>query len=359
VRVHQIGFGVIPGDAITNHMVEIDKRLKAWGFETAMYAQHIALEMAGLARPDYEYVAHLREPQHLLIYHYGLYSPSVRYFQATRGRRLLIYHNITPARYYRGWSREQEMLCEVGRRMLPALSGCDLALGDSEFNRCELVESGFDPDRTGVLPVFLSQADLEGIPVNQSLLRRLRDQGVVNFLSVGRIVPSKAIEDLIRIFYVYQHAINPKSHLYLVGSRYVETYDRQLDTLVDALGLQDSVHFTGLVSLSDLKTYYQAAHLYLHASHHEGFCVPLLESMYFGVPILARKAAAVPETLGAAGVLFTKLQYAEIAEMADLMVSDHGLREQVIRTQQERLLQLGPSQAEAALQQALARLGLL
>lgn len=321
MKVHQIGFGVVPGDAITNHMVEIDRRLRAWGFETAMYAQHIAPELADIARPDYEYVAHLHEPQHLLIYHYGLYSPSVRYFQASQGRRILVYHNITPACYYRGWSREQELLCEVGRRTLPGLSECDLALGDSEFNRRELVESGFDPERTAVLPIFLSQGDLDRTPVNQTLLRQLRGHGGINFLFVGRIVPSKAIEDLLRIFSVYHRAINPQSRLYLVGSRYVETYDRQLDALVDALDLQDSVRFTGLVSLSDLRTYYQAADLYLHASRHEGFCVPLLESMHFGIPILARKAAAVPETLGGAGVLFTRLQYAEIAEMAGLLVS--------------------------------------
>jgi glycosyltransferase involved in cell wall biosynthesis len=234
-----------------------------------------------------------------------------------------------------------------------------LALGDSEFNRRELVESGFDPERTAVLPIFLSQGDLDRTPVNQTLLRQLRGHGGVNFLFVGRIVPSKAIEDLLRIFSVYHRAINPQSRLYLVGSRYVETYDRQLDALVDALDLQDGVRFTGLVSLSDLRTYYQAADLYLHASRHEGFCVPLLESMHFGIPILARKAAAVPETLGGAGVLFTRLQYAEIAEMAGLLVSDDGLRRQIIRKQKERLLQLGPEQAEAALRQALARLELL
>jgi glycosyltransferase involved in cell wall biosynthesis len=232
-------------------------------------------------------------------------------------------------------------------------------LGDSEFNRRELVESGFASERTAILPVFLSQDDLGKIPINQTLLQQLRGNASVNLLFVGRIVPSKAIEDLVRIFYVYHRAINPQSRLYLVGSRYVESYDRQLDILVDALGLGDSVRFTGLVSLSDLRTYYQAADLYLHASRHEGFCVPLVESMYFGVPILARKAAAVPETLGGAGVLFTQLRYAEIAEMADLLISDDGLRQRIIHRQKERLLQLGPEQAEAALRQELARLELL
>ena len=132
-------------------------------------------------------------------------------------------------------------------------------------------------------------------------LQQLRADGTVNFLSVGRIVPNKAVEDVIRIFYLYHRYINPRSHMFLVGSRYLPTYDAQIDGLVEALGLSESVTLTGRVPLSDLKAYYQAAHLYLTTSHHEGFCVPLLESMYFGVPIIARKAAAVPESTGDGG----------------------------------------------------------
>jgi glycosyltransferase involved in cell wall biosynthesis len=359
VRVHQLTFGMIPGDAISNHVVEIDRRLRSWGLQTATYAQHIAPEMAGCARPDYEYVTHLHAPDDLLIYHYGLYSPSVRYFQASRGRRILVYHNITPACYFRGWSRGQELLCDVGRRTLPSLLDCDLALGDSDFNRQELVDLGFDPGRSGVLPVFFSQQAFETVPANRTLLEQLQEHGGANFLSVGRIVPNKAVEDVIRIFAVYRRAIDPQAHLYLVGSRYLAAYDEALDALVEALHLQDSVVFAGLVSLSDLKTYYQAADLYLHASYHEGFCVPLLESMYFGVPILARKAAAVPETLGEAGVLFTRLGHREVAEIAHLLVDDQSLRAQVIARQRERLQDFGPLRVEARLREILARIDIL
>jgi hypothetical protein len=101
VRIHQIHFGLIPGDAISNHLLEIDRRLRAWSFETAIFAQHIAPQMARYARPDDEYLTHLQEPDDLLIYHYGIYSPNVLCFQATRARRILVYHNITPAHYFR------------------------------------------------------------------------------------------------------------------------------------------------------------------------------------------------------------------------------------------------------------------
>ena len=359
MRVHQMHFGFIPGDAISNHMLEIDARLRAWGFESHIYAQHIAPEMQDRARPDYDYLAYLHSTDDLLIYHYGLYSPTVRYFQATRARRMLVYHNITPARYYRGWNRELELLCDVGRRTLPSLRDCDLALGDSEFNRRELIAAGFDESRSDVLPIFLAQARFEVLPLNRPLLDQLRAKDAVNILAVGRIAPNKAIEDVIRIFAVYHRAINPHSRLLLVGSRYLPRYDAALDALVADLGLEGAVTFAGLVSDADLKTYYQAADLYLHASQHEGFCVPLIESMYFDLPILARKAGAVPETLGQAGVLFTRLGYEQAAEMAHLLISDPDLRAQVVARQRERLQDFSPARVEAKLRDILARLHLL
>jgi glycosyltransferase involved in cell wall biosynthesis len=359
VRVHQINFGLIPGDAISNHVLEIDRRLRHWGLETTIFAQNIAPQFARRARPDREYLAHLHASADLLIYHYGIYSSSVRYFQATTNRRILIYHNITPARFFRGWDRQQELLCDLGRRTLPSLTDCDVALGDSDFDRRELVELGIPAQKTGVLPIFLRQDHFETLAVVDDLLTNLRQADTVNFLTVGRVAPNKAIEDVIQIFATYHRAINPRSRLYIVGSRYLPLYDAALEALVARLGLENAVVFPGLVTDAELKTYYRAADLYLHASYHEGFCVPLLESMYFGVPILARRAAAVPETLGTAGILFTRLGYEEIAEMAHLLTNDKALRAQVVRRQRERLQKFAPARVEAKLWDVLAQFEIL
>ncbi|MBN1138387.1 MAG: glycosyltransferase [Anaerolineae bacterium] len=361
MRAYQLNFVVAPGDAMTNHMLEIDDWLRNCGFETAMFARYIAPELAGRVRPDHEYLAGpfgAHAPDDLLIYHYGAYGPSARYFQLARGRRVLIYHNITPAHYYRGWSREMELRCEVGRRTLPTLTGCDLALGVSDFNRQELVAAGFPEKRTGVLPLFSRQSHLEALPIDQRLWKELRETGAVNLLTVGRLVPNKAIEDVIRIFYVYHRAINRCSRLYIVGPHHLPEYASALQALAASLGLGDAVQFTSFVSDAELKAYYQAADLYLVASHHEGFCIPLVESMYFGVPILARKAAAVPETLGDAGVLFDRLGYAEAAEMAHLLLTDQELRARVIAKQRERLQAMTPVRVEARFRSILARLGI-
>lgn len=359
MRAHQICVATTPGDAIANQVLEIGARLRTWGFETYIYAQHIAPEMVGRVRPDHEYLPYLHAEDDLLIYHYGLYTPSVRYFQAARGRRVFMYHNITPGSYFHGWSRELELLCDIGRRTLPSLTGCDLAVGDSEYNRQELVAAGFLEEKTAVLPLFSQQSLFETVPVDRDLLEQLRVEGTVNLMTVGRVAPNKAIEDVIRIFYVYQRTINPRSRLYIVGPHHVPDYSAALETLVADLGLGDAVRFPGRALGGTLKAYYQAADLYLCASYHEGLCVPLVESMYFGLPILARKAAAVPETLGGAGVLFTRLGHAEAAEMAHLLLTDQALRAQVISRQQERLQQLAPFRTEMRLRHILARLGIL
>lgn len=351
-------YGMMMGDAISNHVLEIDARLRTWGFDTALYAQHIAPEMRGRVQPDSHFAAYLDATDDLLIYHYSIYSPNLRLCRAARGRRLVIYHNITPPEFFRGWDDEQAQACELGRQALQTLNECDLALGDSEFNRQELIAAGFQPDRTGVLPIFWSPRQIEPSSHTDLLRATLRESEIVNWLTVGRVVPNKRLEDVIRLFAVYQRAINPQSRLYIVGSRYIRSYDAALNELIAELDLFEHVRFAGRVSDADLVAYYQAADLYVCASQHEGFCVPLVESMLHGVPIIARQATAVPETLGTAGVLFSELGYNPVAEIAHRLITDTTLRTRVIQHQRERLQELSPHQSEGVLKSALVRLGL-
>lgn len=350
-------YGMMMGDAIANHILEIDARLRKVGHSTAIYSQHIAPEMKGRVRNDHEFLPHMNKADALLIYHYSIYTPNIRYCLGARCKRLLIYHNITPGEFFRHWDPAQAILCELGRRALASLTCCDLALGDSEYNRQELLDAGYDPARTGVLPIFLSQKDRGGVCRREPEGRGAPREGKVRWLTVGRVVPNKAIEDIIRTFFVYQRYVNPNSHLNIVGSRYVPSYDAALDQLVSNLGMNNYVTFAGRISDAELISYYNAADLYFIASRHEGFCVPVIESMHFGVPILARKAAATPETLGGSGVLFTSLGYEVVAEMAHLMIKDCELREAILRGQERRLRHFAPERIEETLRQYLGELG--
>lgn len=358
MNIHQMGSVLCYGDAVTNHMVEIDRRLSAWGYATRIYGANIDAAPVDNAQLDSEYEPFLENTDDLLIYHYSAYCENHTLFQRSRNRKVLIYHNITPSKFFRPYDESYELLCSRGRQILPGLADCDLALGDSEYNRQELEGAGFAPEKTDVLPLFLGVDDFEKTPRNETLFEHLTDCDVTNVLFVGKIAPNKAIEDLVKIFFHYHRFLNPNSRLILVGAQFLSLYDRQLAQLIDHLGLSSSVLFTDRISLGDLKTYYEAADLFLCTSQHEGFCVPLVEAMYFRLPILARATSAIPYTLGQAGVRFHRFEYSVLAETLQLLIEDQALRGQIISTEQQRLDDFAPAQVEVKLRDHLQALGL-
>ena len=152
---------------------------------------------------------------------------------------------------------------------------------------------------------------------------------------MGRLVPNKRQEDVIRLLHYYRR-FEPTARLFLVGTPWMQAYTEWLQELTQELKLDDAVVFTGGVSQRDLVTYYQLADLYVSMSEHEGFGKPLIESMYLGLPVLAYAAAGVPGTLGGSGILFRQKNHEALAELVDILVSDDALRERIITRQQER-----------------------
>jgi glycosyltransferase involved in cell wall biosynthesis len=357
MRVHQMTATLAYGDAITNHISEIDRRLKAWGMDSRVYAENIEPRVSWMGRPDKEYEPFLDQKGDLLIYHYSVYTSNLDLYKRSRNRKVVIYHNITPPEFFRGYDGGLETVCRLGRLALSSLADCDLALADSDFNRRELVTAGIPDERTDVLPIFFSLDRFKDTGRNSSLFRQLRKNGTANLLYVGRLVPNKRCEDLIKILYFYRKYVNPQAHLWLVGYRFLTTYSQFLESLIARLELEDAVTFTDRVSLTDLRTYYEACDVFIYASRHEGFGVPLLESMYFGLPVLAYNSTAIPDTLGSTGMLFNRLAYAEIAEALDLLITDAELRQQIIQRQRQRLADFAPDRVEAKLHHVLEHVG--
>src|SRR3954468_4433589 len=239
----------------------------------------------------------------------------------------LVYHNITPPEYFVGVHRTLARQCFRGRRELQAYADrCDLALGDSEFNREDLERLGFP--RTDVLPVVPDFSHLDQTP--HWLAARDFDDEWTNVVFVGRVIANKKIEDLIRFFHAYHTFFNPRSRLLIVGAQSgFERYGASLNQLVAALGAKH-VHFTGHVSDEELVAFYEIADLFLCASEHEGFCVPLVEAFYKQVPVLAYAATAVPSTMDGAGVLFENRDPLHVAMLIDEIVSNAALQDRIV-----------------------------
>jgi L-malate glycosyltransferase len=291
-------------------------------------------------------------PDTVCIFHFSIGSGAGRLVKAAPDRLVVRYHNITPPEFFAGFLPHLARQCHQGRRELHAFAArAELALGVSEFNRGELEAAGFR--RTAVLPIPLDLDGLAALP-RSDVVRRLYDDGRANLLFVGRVIPNKRIEDLLRLFAVYQRSLDVASRLLVVGDHWgYEPYLVRLQELARALAVEDVV-FTGQVEDDELRAYYAAGSVYVSLSEHEGFCVPLLEAMAFGVPVLARDAGAVAETLDGAGVLVEGRQPALAAELAHRLVTDPSLRRVVLEGQARRLARWREVDARGALLGALA-----
>jgi glycosyltransferase involved in cell wall biosynthesis len=338
------------GDAIGNEALAIQGHLRRAGFDSDIFAERVHPRMAHLARPLWEY-GDVSSPDTVCIFHFSIGSAAGRLIYHAPDRLVSVYHNITPADWFLGFHPHLAGLCHHGRRELAAFaSRTELGLADSEFNRRELEAAGYP--RTAVLPIVLDLDDYRrpAAPV----ARRLYDDGRVNVLFVGRIIPNKRIEDLIGVFALYQRHLEPRSRLLLVGDhRGHERYYDRLQERVRRLGA-DEVVFTGHVDDDDLRGYYSAADLFLCLSEHEGYCVPLIEAMAFGLPVIAYDAGAVAETLRGGGILLREKRPEVVAELLGRVQEDGILRAEVLRTQERALAAVRAIDFSALLQERLA-----
>jgi glycosyltransferase involved in cell wall biosynthesis len=198
-----------------------------------------------------------------------------------------------------------------------------LGMAVSQYNEAELVEAGFP--RTTVAPFLIDLRTLDLEPD-----AAVKAAAGTTWLFVGRLAANKAQHDIVKAFAAYRRFHDTDAHLVLVGGGGDGKYGKTLTRFVHGLGLDDAVTIAGEISAEALAAYYEIADVFVSASEHEGFCVPLLEAMHHGVPIVAYAAAAIPETLGNAGLLLHDKDPCTVAAAVDRVVRDDALRRQLI-----------------------------
>jgi len=322
------------GDAIGDSARRVRDLLRAIGHDAELYALTIDDELRHEVRSFDDPAARRGD---VTIFHYALPSPMTAAFASLSSGRVLQYHNVTPAAYFAPYDPALFRLATLGRQELARLVGhVDLALGDSEYNRQELADLGFL--RTGVFPIAVDTRRVTQ-RVERPALDRLLDDGLVNFLFVGRIAPNKKIEDHIRLAEVYKRYVDAYYRFIFVGRfDVVPRYYSMIRALMaEYRFLDERFVFTGPISDQELAVYYRHAAVYVSLSEHEGFCVPLVEAMAADVPVLAYAAAAVPDTLGGAGVQFAPKDLEMAAELLGTLAFDDSVRAQVIDGQRRRV----------------------
>ena len=329
-RIALVSTQVVPHDAVGNDVAAMYRLLSGRdGHEVAVFAEYAGVP--GLpVRPLTELAAFLRSPEDVLIYHHSTgWEGGPELFCQLRCRKVLRYHNVTPVSFFEGLSDLYTNHCRVGRAQLPALvaSGCERFLSASAFNQHELIDLGAEPSRSFVVHPFHDVERLPAVEADPDVVSSCTD-GRTNLLFVGRVAPNKGHVALLEAFAVYHHHLNPASRLVLVGREdpSLQAYSTRLRSLIEQHDLRGSVVFAGSVSDAALKAYYQTADVFLSTSEHEGFCVPLVEAMSVGVPVIAVANTGVPDTVGSAGLVWPAADAFVLAESVHRVVRDAEVR---------------------------------
>ena len=350
--IHQFLAGYSKGDAISNEARVLRTLFRKWGVTSTIFCEPSCIHPE-LRRDVMDVHSCVVNPEDIVLLHLSIGSIVNDVFVRLSCQKAILYHNITPPEFFETFKPQAAEKLRLGRYQMEGLAGAaQINLADSEYNSRELESAGYQDVR--VLPILLDFAYLDEKP-DAKVISDYQDEKK-NILFVGRCAPNKCIDELVRAFAYYQRHVEPHSRLIHVGSfTGMEAYYSLCRIQVKNLDLRD-VHFMGSVTQSQLSAFYLIADVFLSMSEHEGFCIPLLESMYFDVPILAYAAGAVAETLGEAGILFRKKDKAQIAEMLGQLTRNTSLKNAVIHDQRQRLRQYQSLDLESELRKTFTPL---
>ncbi len=309
MNVHQVLSGAGPHDAVSNQARAFRALFEEWGWGGADVAAGIDPRVGKAFGP-----LGALDPASgdTLLLHYSAYAPRLRAVLDRPQRKVLLSHNVTPARWFWDYEPRIAIQCALGRQQLPEYAArCDVVAGVSAFNAAEL-----GSDR--VVPILFDPAGL-GAP------RLSEPAGPPTLLFVGRLAPHKRQDELIRLIALLRGNGVPDARLVLVGEPMKPWYLEELERLGDALA-PGAVTFRSGLTVEELAAEYAAAALLVCLSEHEGFCIPLLEAFHVGVPVVARPVGGIPEVAGDAALLIADGDLAVVAELCRVVLENAALR---------------------------------
>ena len=337
------------GDAVGNHVLHLQRILRGRGYASEVFAGRTDEHSRALALPA-SGLPSVADDETVLLVHHSFESRLLPLLRRTPGRKVVLYHNITPAYLFERFDPKLAAACASARAELYALAElAERGFAYSRFSAEELAAARFR--EVGVIPIAI---DWEGfdVPPDPALQAEF-DDGCTNVLFVGRVVPNKRIEDVLRVFTAYQRLYNPRSRLIVAGELGLHSpYAGWIRELRASIGAE-RVHLLGKVSRAQLSACFDRAHAYLSMSWHEGVGVPLLEAMHRDVPVVAFGAAAVPETLAGAGITVLTSDPVTVAQALAVLQSDPEVRSRVVDRQRRRVAEYDPAAVEAKLSQTL------
>jgi len=342
VRIHQVLSGAGPYDAVTTQAFAFRELFESWGWSGRDVAVEIDPRVGSRIAPLRALDA---GPGDVLLIHYSAYAQKLRALLELPNRKLLLSHNITPARWFWDHDPQAAVVCALGRKQLPVFAAAaDIVAGVSLYNAREM---GSDT----VIPILFDPRGL-GDPAPA----RAGGSESPTILFVGRLAPHKRQDAVMRAFELYRRRHARNAQLVLVGAPVNWAYDAAMRELAEDLSPGAITIESGLTT-EQLAARYRSAHAFVCLSEHEGFCIPLLEAFHFGVPVIARPVGGVPEVAGDAALLLAEDDgESVIAELLALVTTDEALRATLRERAAARVAAYAPEPTARALRAAIESL---
>lgn len=337
-RVDQFLPILVERDAVGSHAVQVAGVLEDMGLDTTLYAGWVA---PGTPVKSATFGAWQPDPDAVCLYHLATGSPIVERLLTCGSPLVVNHHNITPPSWFVPWDQELAAQASWGRSQLARLAPAAASgIADSAHNGEELRRAGCD--RVDVAPVLLDPARTSpgtaGDPASvEGSAREVRSG---DWLFVGRMAPNKGQGHLVRAMAEAVRLGDATTRLHLVGGDSPASYGAAVRGLAVELGVADRVVIHGSVTDDELRDHYRQAGVFLCASEHEGFGVPLVEAMAHGLPVVAVAETAVPETVGDAGLLLPRPDPLELALAAGRVTSDRSLTAALVHRGRRRAAEL-------------------
>jgi glycosyltransferase involved in cell wall biosynthesis len=199
-----------------------------------------------------------------------------------------------------------------------------VVMAPSKFTQADIA------DRFNVEPDTIPIAHCAVDPALATLIDRAdpnRAAGPARVLVVGNVLPRKNLPVLGRALALLR-ARGVDVELRVVGQAGRDGADIAGE-LQSALG--SAVSFSGFVTADQLAAEYRKADVFAFPSLYEGFGIPALEAMYAGVPVVVSRSTSLPEVVGDDGLVVSPDDPEEWAASVDRILSDSGLRGDLIR----------------------------
>lgn len=298
-------------DAVGNFCLDLAELLQKAGKACALYAQHYSNDETPIISNMDEFFTAVQSEDTVFL-SYSIYDLYLERIIALPNRKVCYFHGVTPPELLEEFEPITAELCRKSITQFSLLKAFDVLIANSHYTASMLQTYVGDKIIEVAPPVFATR-QLASVP-------EIVEKDPNLFLVVGRVVSHKKIEDALTIF---AHALTqlPSAQMLIIGEAPNHVYNEFLARETERLGLNTQVTFVGKVDDDALRAYYQKASFLINASLHEGYGIPVLEAMHYGLYPIVRGGNAMEEVVGDAGHIFDDAATLDIDAIASYKTS--------------------------------------